>query len=196
MKTPTMVEHKDVFLMKILNSKTLYFILLASVLVYLFGDDKVLNLPDYLWVSKFTFVFVSLSMFVFWRYTKHKRYYERKFKDKVYLVGFVLTVVIFSSIIQGTLNIPINYLIKSNSRNSSVENYYCEITNVVTTNIDKIHFKFRGKVYSRYYNVSHFSRKDLMQNYWLSIQVKKSIWNTYYIEGMKLQSKNAVRRSL
>lgn len=183
------MKNKDAFLEKILNSKTLYIILLASVLAYLFTDDKILNLPKYLFISKFVIVFVSLSIFVLWRSSKYKTYYERKFKDKVYLVGLFLGLVVFSLIIQGVLNYPLNYIIIKKSKKNSVECFNCEITNVITTNIDKIHFKFMGKKYSRYYNVNDYERKDLMQNYWLKIQVRKSIWNSYYIESMNLQSK-------
>ena len=183
-------KNRDIFLEKLLGSKTLYLVLLAFVMVYLLGDDKILNLPSYLFISKFVIVFVSLSIFVLWRRSKYKTYYERKFKDKVYLVGLFLGLVVFSLIIQGVLNIPLNYVIISKSKNSSIENYDCEIINIETTDIDKIQFKFLGKNYSRYYNVNDYEKKDLMQNYWLNIQVRKSIWDTYYIESMNLQRKN------
>lgn len=189
-KRQQVTMNKDIFLEKLLNSKALYVILLACVLAYLYSDDKILNLPNYLFISKFVIVIVSLSIFVLWRRSKYKTYYERKFKDKVYLVGLFLGLVVFSLIIQGVLNIPLNYIILTNSKNNSVESFNCEITNVVTTNIDKIHFKFMGNKYSRYYNVNDYERKDLMQNYWLNIQVRKSNWDTYCIESMNLQRKN------
>lgn len=184
------LTNKDIFFEKLLNSKVLYIILLACVLAYLYSDDRILNLPNYLFTSKFIIVFILLSIFVLWRYSKYKTYYKRKFKDKVYLVGLLLGVVVFSLIIQGVLNIPLNYVIISKSKNSTIESYKCEIINVETTDIDKIQFKFLGKNYSRYYNVNNYKKNDLMHNYWLNIQVKKSIWNTYCIESMKLQNKN------
>jgi len=183
-------KNKDVFFEKLLNSKALYIILLGCVLLYLYGDDRVLNLSVYLFILKFTIILILLLIFIAVRYFKYKIYYRKKFQDKIYVVGLFFGLIIFSLIIQGVINIPLNYIIKIYSKNSPEESFDCEITNVVVTKIDKIHFKFKGKIYSRYFNTNDYNRKDLIQNYWLNIKAKKSVWNTYYIQSMELQNKN------
>lgn len=183
-------KNKDVFFEKLSNSKALYLILLGCVLVYLYGDDRVLNLPVYLFMLKFTIILILVLVFIAVRYFKYKSYYRKKIQDKVYVTVLILGLIIFSLIMQGVINIPLNYIIKIYSKNSLVESFNCEITNVVVTKVDKIHFRFKGKQYYRYFNVNDFDRKDLIHNYWLNIKARKSVWNTYYIESMDLQNKN------
>lgn len=183
------ISKKDIFLEKWLNSRTSYIVLFAFIFVYLYTDDTILNLPKNLFILKLVFVFIIVILFFLWRYSKYKVYYKRKFKDKIYLIGLFFGIVIFSLIIQGVLNIPLNFLIISKSKNSPVGTFYCEITNVVLTGTDKIDFKFLDRKYSRYFNVSGYERRDVIKNHLLKLCVKKSILDTYYVESFELVKK-------
>ncbi len=187
-KKQQQVISKDNFFEKILNSKFLYILLAILVLIYLFQDDKILNLSfSFFWIRSLL-AFCLITIFFLWRYNEHKVYYQRKFKDKVYISGLFLGALVFTLMLQGLICIPINFLIKQ-SATEQTEIFYCKITNVVTTNIDKIHFEFLGKRYSRYFNVNNYNRNDLIMNYNLKVEVKKSIWSTYYIDKMSLEKK-------
>lgn len=174
---------------KVVNSKITYLILLIFLLVYLYGDDRVLNIPLSFFIFKLVITLLVISLLLFWRYTKYKDYYRRKFKDKIYVISLIVIVSVFSIIIQGIFNIPLNYVIKYKAQNEPLEVYNCEITNVITINIDKIHFKFKGKSYSRYFEVNEYERTELMNNFYLQLQVQKTFWNIYYINGMDIRKR-------
>jgi hypothetical protein len=189
MKEQTAV--KDIFLEKVLKSKLFYWSILVLVLIYLYQDDRILNIPTiYFWI-RFLIAMVVIGLFLFFRYNKFKAYYKRKFKDKIYLFSFLGGILIFSLIGQSFLNIPLNLFVKEMSKQNAIEIYDCEITNVITTSIDKIHFKFLGKGYSRYFNVNNFKREDLMHNYYLEVKTRRAFNNIYYIESMSLKKKDS-----
>ena len=178
---------KDIYFENLLNSKYMYLIMLILVILYLYGDDKVLNMPKYLFVIKFIICLNILIIFLYSRFKKFKDYYKRKFKDKIYLTALLIGVIVFSLIFQSFLNIPINFLVKNFSKSDRVEVFDCEITNAITTNIDKIHFRFLNEEYSRYYNINEYERIDLIQNHKLVLKVQPSIFNTYYIKEMNIE---------
>lgn len=183
------VKGKDTYFENLLNSKYMYLIMLILVVLYLYGDDKVLNLPKSLFIIKFCISLIILIIFLYTRFKKFEDYYRRKFKDKVYLFSLIFGLLLFSFIFQSFFNIPINYLIKYSAKKNSIETFDCDITNAVTTNIDKIHFKFLNEKYSRYYNINDYEREDLIKNYKLVLKVQPSIFNTYYINEMNLEKK-------
>lgn len=181
--------NKDKLFEKILNSKGIYIIFLLGVIINLFGYDKILNIP--IWLS-FTKVFLTFSFIVIFfisRYVKYREYYKKKFKDKFYIMGFVTGVIILSLIGQSFLNIPINLIIKTKAKDSSKEKFKCEITNVITTNSDKLHFVFLDRDYSRYFNLKSYNRNELEDKYYLEIEARKSIFKTYYVDNIKIVKK-------
>ncbi|MCZ8319749.1 MAG: hypothetical protein O9303_13185 [Silanimonas sp.] len=163
--------------------------MLTLVVLYLYGDDKVLNMPKYFFVIKFTACLIILIIFIYSRFKKFKSYYKKKFKDKIYLTALFVGLNVFSLIFQSFLSIPINFLVKYFSKNDRVEVFDCEITNAITTNIDKIHFKFLNEEYSQYYNINEYEREDLIKNHKLVLKVQPSIFNTYYIKEMNIEKK-------
>jgi len=189
LKQTSRVIKKDTHLKRILNSRMTYLTLLGLSLLYLFQDDRVLNIPTSIFIITLSVAFLALVLFLLFRFRTYREYYKRKFKDKIYVASLILVVVIFSFILQGIVSIPLNVLIKRNSLDSPIETFECPISNVVTTGIDKIHFVFLGKTYSRYFEVNGLDSKDLIHNYIMEVKVKKSLWDTYFIERMSLKKK-------
>lgn len=176
--------NQDKKLNQILNSNKTYIILLFFVLFYLFQDDKILNKPYWLFWTNSIVSFILISAFCIWRFMKFKQYYVEKFRSKFFVFLFLIGIVILTILSQAIISIPINFLIKSTAKDSNIEYFECKITNVVKTGIDKIHFTFLNRKYYRYFNVTNYDRKDLLNNYYLQIGVKKGCLDTYLIESM------------
>ncbi len=181
---------QDLAFEKVVNSKLTYIVLLILVVVYLYSDDRILNIPIVFFWSKFFFIIVFFSILLRWRYTKYKSYYVQKIRDKVVVIGSIVVFLIFSMIFQGILNIPLNYIVKNEVKNKLVEVYNCKITNVITTGTDKIHFLFKKKRYSRYFNVNNYEKRELIDDCYLQLKVQKSFWNIYYVNGMEIKQKD------
>lgn len=180
---------KDASLIKFFNSKAIYVLIFLALLVYLFQDAKILNRPFYLVFILYLIALGIVILIFIFRYRKYRQYYTQEireflFLDKIILItGVVLLVIVIESI----LSIPVDFAIKKYSKAESIAYYDCKITNVITTGVDKIHFIFLDRRYSRYFNVNGFSRRELIDNYYIELEVRQSIFNTYYIESMSLK---------
>jgi hypothetical protein len=180
---------KDNRLNNILNSRKTYLIILLLLLVYLFLDDRILNEPLSFKITKYILAAFIVLAFCYSRFVKFRQYYQRKFKDKVFVIGAVLIISLFTIFVEAILTIPTNFFIRLNAKNNPVEYYECQIRNVVTTGIDKVHFIFLDRRYSRYVDLNGRSRKELINNYLLVVGVKRSIANSFYLESAQLKEK-------
>lgn len=165
----------------LINSNYLYLIILVIVLIYFFSENKILNIPVFI---NFTRILISVFLvcIFFLLNVKYKKSVSRRKVFFTFLKENGLNFIVLVFVCQISLGIPFNYLVRSLSKNNKLETISCPITNVITTNIDKIYFTFKGKQYSRYYRVNEYNREELINGYLLNVQVRKSIFNTYYIE--------------
>lgn len=180
---------KDHRLNNFLNSRKTYLVLLLLLLVYLFLDDRILNEPFGFTITRYLLACVAVLAFCYSRVVKYRQYYQRKFKDKIFIIAAVLIISLFTIFVQAILSIPTSFLIKLYAKNNPTEYYECKIKNVVTTDIDKVHFIFLNRRYSRYVDLDGQSRKELINNYWLVVGVKRSIANSFYLESVQLKEK-------
>jgi hypothetical protein len=63
------------------------------------------------------------------------------------------------------------------------------IIKINTRKTDTISFKFSGEIYTKHFAIDgkgYPDKKDLIRNYHLRIGIRKSLWNSYYIETMFL----------
>ena len=180
---------KDFKFIKFFKSRIVYILILILILIYLFQDDKILNEPYYLILIRYLISVGVIVMLFLARFKKYKMFYISEIKNLLFLDKIILllgtALVLYVS--QSILSIPLNFAIKEYSKKNSMEYHSCKITNVITTNIDKIHFLFLNRKYSRYFNVGGFTRKELINNYYLELGLRKSILNTYYLESMNLK---------
>lgn len=186
---PRLKIHKDSKLNSVLNSRKTYLIILFLLIIYLFQDDRILNEPLAFLTIRYVLASLIVLIFCYSRFIKFKRYYEKKMKDTVFIVSAILIIILSIIFCQAILSIPSNFFIKLYAKNSETEYYKCKIQNVVTTKVDKVHFIFLNRTYSRYLNIKDYFRKDLIDNYWLVIGVKKSIANSFCLESMQLEEK-------
>lgn len=184
-------QKKDTNLLKALNSKITYVLLLAIILIFSFLDDKILNEPQILIFTEYLIAAVAVFVFLFSRVKKFPVYYKQLIKGlvKVDIIIVIAGIVISTIILKAVLSISTSVMIRIYSKKNPVEYYNCDIKNVITTNVDKVHFIFLNKKYSRYFNVNGYERRDLIDNYYLRVGVKKSLFNTYYLESADLQIK-------
>lgn len=180
---------KDKKLIRILNSKRTYLILLLPVIAYYLLDAKILNEPVNLILLKALISAAILILFLYARYTKFKEYYIEFIKQMRFLDSLIcLTGLLFTGIIlQAIISIPLYLFVIAKAQKSDTEYFDCKIRNVVTTGADKIHFEFKGKRYSQKFNTAGYSRKELLNSYHLKVAVKKSIANMYVLENLKLE---------
>ena len=185
-KNENLVDYK---LKILLNSRKTYLIILLLLAVYFVQGDNVLNEPWLFFCIKLFLALTAVSIFCYIRFRKFRQYYLRKIKDKFFAIATIIGLSLAIIWLQTILSIPMNLIISFYSRNNEVEYHNCRIQNVITTGFDKIHFVFLNKQYSRYFSLDGHTRRELIDNYWLTIAVKKSIAGTYYLEKIGLQAK-------
>jgi hypothetical protein len=183
------INNKDSWLNDFLKSPSLYLVILCIVLIYLFQDDSILNEPPFLFWIRVVLGFIITLIFCYTRFIKFKEYYKRKIGDKVYLVFIAIGITFVTILLQTVFAIPTSAMLKYYAKQKPMIFYSCPIKNIITTKIDKVHFIFLDKRYSRYFDIQNHERKDLIANYYLKIGVRKSILNTYYLESMELEKK-------
>jgi hypothetical protein len=180
---------RDIFLNKFLNSKLNIIILLVGVLIYNFERNRILNTPKWLTILLILLTFSTILIFLFFRYRKFKEYYKSRFKDKFYVSGFVLGILIFTLICQSFFWIPLNYYIKFKSKNNEQMEFRSEITNVFTTGYNRIDYSFKREIYSAYLDLTLYDKKELTDKYYLLIKAKKSIFGIYYVNSFEINNK-------
>lgn len=180
---------KDVFIARLLKRRWLYLISAFIVFLYQLTNSKVLNFPRFLSLACLMFSFLVIIVFIYIRYRKYKEYYLRKFRDKFYVLGFVVGIIFFSGLFQFALRVPINLLIAQSATSSDSEYYDCRIKSVNTIGYDKISFIFLDKRYSRYYSIAGYDLQQLKSSYVIKLEVKKSILDSYFIESFELTTR-------
>jgi|GEM_PF-2490161 hypothetical protein len=180
---------RDIFLNKFLNSKLNIIILLVGVLIYNFERNRILNTPKWLTILLILLTFSTILIFLFFRYRKFKEYYKSRLKDKFYVSGFVLGILIFTLICQSFFWIPLNYYIKFKSKNNEQMEFRSEITNVFTTGYNRIDYSFKREIYSAYLDLTLYDKKELTDKYYLLIKAKKSIFGIYYVNSFEIINK-------
>lgn len=179
---------KDGKLIKFLNNKILYIILVAIVLIYAITNSQIINYPKYIKIiSYFVSGFIVL-LIIGWRYIKYSDYYKKKIKEKYYVVKAVIIYLISLFFIRVMFFIALNIIVKYNAKDSPVESFNVEILNVHTNttprNISNIQYKFRDNIYSTYIELPSNNKADIINNYKLIIYAKESLFGSYYIEKM------------
>ncbi|HLP37071.1 hypothetical protein [Lacibacter sp.] len=180
---------KDMFVVRLLNGRRLYLIILAFIILYLVTSSKILNFPGFLSLACLILSFLVIIVFMYVRYRYYKEYYLRKFRDKFYVLGFVVGIIFFSGLFQFALRVPINLLIAQSATSSACEYYDCRIKSVNTIGYDKISFIFLDKRYSRYYSIAGYDLQQLKSSYVIKLEVKKSILDSYLIESFELTTR-------
>ena len=178
--------NNDRFFKKLLNSKFLYIGLFVLVIFYRYQDYAILNKSEYINIATIITSTISLLLFFGCRYSIYSFYYNKKLKDNAYKLFLIVGICIFSLIFSALLTIPINITIKKYSQKNTIESFNCEITNCTTFKYDKIQFKFLNKRYSINYNIKNRDSRDVINNYYLKVSARKSIWGTYYVERYNL----------
>lgn len=167
---------------KILKSKWIYFLLLIGIVLYLRDNQLILNPPKYIFWILFSLSFIILSVL--------------EIKDKIKITKSIwdyffvmITVSFFSIYIALILKIPINEYIIFKSQNEIFEKK-CKISNYISGRSDRLLFYFDDKVYSvGFQNHNHLERKNIIDNYLLRVEYKRSIFNTYVVQEYELIKK-------
>ncbi|KAF2338840.1 hypothetical protein RB619_04485 [Flavobacterium sp. LHD-80] len=167
---------------KILKSKWIYFLLLIGIVLYLRDNQLILNPPKYIFWILFSLSFIILSVL--------------EIKDKIKITKSIwdyffvmITVSFFSIYIALILKIPINEYIIFKSQNEIFEKK-CKISNYISGRSDRLLFYFDDKVYSvGFQNHKHLERKNIIDNYLLRVEYKRSIFNTYVVQEYELIKK-------
>jgi hypothetical protein len=169
---------------EILNSKWFYIVLLLLALITYKQHGLIINKPIILIYFKFLFSFSLLISILIWRYIKFKAYYQRKLRDKTYLVFLIVSSIIFTVYISYLVDLPLNYVLKVNSKKQSTKIVYCDIINYTDFKKDIVTYKFNGRTY-RYYLDINGSSEDVIKYYKLQITLKSTLMGAYVIETIK-----------
>ncbi|MDX6188092.1 hypothetical protein SGQ83_01925 [Flavobacterium sp. Fl-318] len=168
---------------KILKSKWIYFLLALGIVLYLKDNQLILNPPKYIFWILFSMSFLILFVLEIKSEAKSKKTILDYF-----LV--VITVGFFSILLAVILKIPINqYIIYKTDNEIFTEK--CEVSNYISGRTDRLLFYFNKNKYSiGFQNSNHLKREDIIDNYLLKINYKKSILDTYVVEDYVLIKKS------
>jgi hypothetical protein len=79
-------------------------------------------------------------------------------------------------------------MIKYEAEKNPIEIYYCKVAPVmVARRLPNIQYTFLDRTYRTRINRRGISDYDLKNLYLLEISVRKSLWNTYYLESCRLK---------
>lgn len=174
---------------KLLESRNFYLVLAFLLLLYMVIDAAILNLPKYFFWLNFILSFISIVLLLYFRYRKYPAYYQRKFRDKTYLIFSSIAILFFSLVFQFYLYIPIDILVYLGPKQPNFEYYQCRITDITQRGYNKVTFEFLDRKYTRRLDIGQFERDDLIENYLVELEVKKSLFGAYYVSYFDLKSK-------
>jgi hypothetical protein len=181
---------KDTWLINASKSRSFIIILGVILLISVYNNDNVLNTnPKKLYLIEWGVGLALFLLFMSYRFWKYADYYKRKFKDVVFALAFVAFTAFCTFFIFTLIQIPVLMYISHYAKKSPLETLDCEVINVITLDVDKIQFRFKGRKFSRYFDLRGIDDKDAEKNYLLRLYIRKSILDCYFLENMELVPK-------
>lgn len=166
------------------KERIFWIVLLALLFIYISMDSKILNKPLYVDII---FYLISLGMtllFICWK--KSKLLYT---KNKVELFVSIPIVLVVSFIGKGLLEIPFNFLVKTYSTTNRIEFFEVPIDYVSRNRHNKVAFSFKDDFHSVYFEGVPMDFEKNKDKYRLIITAKKSLFDMYYMQELKLITK-------
>ncbi|MBP6730709.1 MAG: hypothetical protein KA149_01545 [Chitinophagales bacterium] len=162
--------------------------ILIPYFFYMKTSDHILNYPRYLYY--FLFLFLSVTFFIFNLKETRKGWTSNTGKLTI-IVESVGKFIVLPWFIVGILLLPLNYYIIYSADRSNSVTLDCEITGVSIYNKNRtIFFILENRVNSIYGYAPIMEKIETSQNYKnhkLVIDVKKSVLNTYVMNGWEIK---------
>ncbi|MCX2739502.1 hypothetical protein [Pontibacter anaerobius] len=171
---------------KLLSSKGLYFVVLLLSILALYYKGAIINEAKLLKYMKVSASITLLFSLFIWRFLKFKDYYLRKFKDRLYVVYFIVAFGMSSWLLSEIIGVPLDYYLIHESRVEPTKTIDCEIVSYTRKKKDKVTYRFKGELYNHYMVIPDERVTDVSQKYMVRLRVKPTLFEAYYVESIKL----------
>jgi hypothetical protein len=170
--------------------------LMGFVLIYFFyikSKDRIINYPSWLLVTVFGIVLVVCIILQYRKIQEHYSKIEKKNKFLFFGIN-ILQIAVIAYFVSGIILIPFNYYAIYSSKTNTLTVENCEIRGISTYSKNRtIFYKFKGKtnVVNGFKPIMEIIKDNgKFKKYYFAAEVKKSICNTYILEGWDIVQKS------